>query len=121
MNAKDGVNLSGMTHETIEALFVCDEVYRGRGLRMVVTSANDHHDGPYHCMPDGSCRAFDLRLPSRMAHEAMGVEWTPVRYPFDESVHRELMEELGRDFDVVLERDAQNAWQWHIHVEHDPD
>lgn len=114
----DGVQLGGLTDETIRALFVCDRVYRQHGIEAVITSARDSHSDGLH--PEG--RAFDLRLPSRLVFEQILKEpWDRKKRDLDEIIEIELIETLGGEFDVTLERHHSNPFWWHIHVEWDPD
>lgn len=121
MRFKSGVDLAGCIPEIIQAMFVADRVLRDRGVEAVVTSARDSHDGPLHNCTDGTCRAFDLRLPSRLAFEqVIKRPWVPHKYDLDYSVASQLRGMLGDHFDVVLERHQQDPLEWHIHVEYDP-
>ncbi len=114
----DGVQLEGLTSETVCALFVCDRIYRQHGIEAVITSARDSHSDGLH--PEG--KAFDLRLPSRLVFERIFEEpWDRKKRDLDERIWVELIVALGQEFDVILERHQTNPWVWHIHVEHDPD
>ena len=120
MRYKDGVHLGGMTHATVVALFECDGIFRDCKIEMLVTSANDSHSGPLHCNPDGSCEAFDLRLPSRILASQRGEPWDEAVSDFDANIFGAIKGAVGSQFDVILESHQKNPWRWHIHVEHDP-
>jgi hypothetical protein len=116
----EGVVLAGMTTGTIEALVICDKVFSDESLDMMITSGNDSHSAAYHCMEDGSCQAFDLRLPSRLMVAKFGAgAWVPREYRLDQIIRDRLHDALPFPFQVVLERHQDNPYVWHIHVEED--
>lgn len=96
MLVKLGVTLIDLDDRLRRFLTRIDEVFKAYGLEAVITSGTDgeHMPGSLHYKG----RAIDLRLP-------------PINYVAQ--VMKKLKDVLGKDFDVVLEKD-------HIHVEHDP-
>jgi len=98
MRFKAGVSVVGLQPQIALALSVAESVYEDYDTELVVTSCNDgqHSYSSLHW----SGNAADIRtksLPKELWH----------------SVHSQLQEALGRDYDVVLESD-------HIHVEYQP-
>lgn len=98
MTLKAGVRITGVKPETVLALIVCDGVYRSLGYEMVVTSVCEgkHSRGSIHFVG----MAFDLRI-SNLRQESVPM------------IVSRMKDQLGQDFDVVLESD-------HVHVEFEP-
>ena len=96
MLIKLGVSIEKLNRKARRALQVVAEVFAEFGHEAVITSTYEGNHGPrsLHYAND----AFDVRLPPD------GVV----------KIVLELRERLGKDFDVVLEKD-------HIHIEHDPE
>jgi hypothetical protein len=98
MLLKLGVDISKLEYHCRKALGVVEKVWGSQGFaEPVITSTyeGNHSPGSLHYQN----RAFDVRLPG-----IGNLNVTAVRI---------LKEELGKDFDVVLEGD-------HIHIEYDP-
>lgn len=117
---KPGVKTADLTKCTKWGLFECEKVFAAYDLDMVVTSGNDgiHKQGSRH----NQNRAFDLRLPSRVVAKKYETPWKwDSRSPIDETICLRLQETLGSDFTIILELHQNNPWQWHIHIELDPD
>jgi hypothetical protein len=95
---KEGVNLQGVVWEMFWAAVVAEKVYKRYGQECVITSANDGKHGNKTLHHQG--KALDLRT------------WTVSGR--EHALAAELRNELGPDYDVVVESD-------HIHVEHDPE
>lgn len=92
------VNLNGLSVESLEALSTAARVWQRHGMSTItVTSANDgqHKTNSLHYKGD----AFDLR--THYLPDPLGIS-------------NELRDELGPDYDVVLEPD-------HLHIEYDPE
>jgi hypothetical protein len=98
---KGGVDLRGITPETVLGVLVAAQVYHDHGVPLVLTSVRDgkHMEGSMHYIG----AAVDCRLPSRYTGETRD----------DVRIRNELAEALGPQFDVLLEAD-------HIHLEFDP-
>jgi hypothetical protein len=99
LRLKDDVRVYGIRPEILLALIMADQVYTSFGIRETwVTSVSEgqHKAGSFHYKG----LAFDLRI-SNIPTAGLG------------AVHAKLKEVLGKDFDVLLEKD-------HIHVEYDP-
>lgn len=92
------VNPSTFSAPLVLALVVANEVYKEHGADLVITSGNDatHYNTSLHYAGE----AADLRIRD-LSVEVLG-EVTGV-----------IKKRLGRNFDVVLEKD-------HIHLEHQP-
>ena len=94
---KKGVRIRAMAPAVVLAIQVAAGVYHEYGLEtMVVTSICEGHHKRGSAHYTGN--AFDLRI------WGMGKP---------EQVTRDIGEDLGDEFDVILEKD-------HIHVEYDP-
>lgn len=95
MLIKAGVDISRLNREIRKALQVCNKVGCWYWDELVVTSTyeGNHSPGSLHYAND----AVDIRRPRQK----------------DKECRDELRRALGKDFDVVLERD-------HIHIEYDP-
>lgn len=98
MRLKEGVSVGGMGVEALLALVIAAEVYDSMGAELVVTSVKDGKHGEASLHYEG--KAVDLRI-----HNLV-----PLDVP---KVIEKLRKRLGREYDVVLEKD-------HIHVEFDP-
>jgi len=95
MLVKAGVDISRLNREIRRALAAAERIDWIGGDELVVTSTYDgnHSAGSLHYAND----AVDIRLPKSQILEYLA----------------ELKQALGRDYDVVLEKD-------HIHIEYDP-
>ena len=103
MLLKMGVSVRCLKREIRRALPIIEQVYKDvAGHEAIITSTNEgtHSPGSLHY----AGQAVDISLPG--AH-AMPKQTTPG------IVKDRLKKVLGRDYDVVLERN-------HIHVEYDP-
>lgn len=98
MELKPGVKLANLSPQIVLALTVADQLYRERGISLVVTSVSDskHGAGSLHY----SGQAADLRTRT-----------VPVKQR--QALRDAIARMLGAEFDVVLESD-------HIHIEYDP-
>jgi hypothetical protein len=98
MILKTGVRIAGIKPEAVVAMMVCEGAYRSLGYEMVVTSCveGQHSRGSIHYVG----MAFDLRI-SHLRPESVPI------------IVAKIKEQLGGDFDVVLESD-------HIHCEYEP-
>ena len=97
LSLKPGVLFEEIHERIVEALPTLERIYAHFGKTLVITSARDgkHKAGSLHY--EG--KAIDLRTR----------DFTPLRR---QDVHFECQNQLGVDFDVVLEKD-------HIHCEFD--
>ena len=97
MKIKPGVRLLGLRPELMLAVIAAETIYIQHGAEAVITSAVEgkHTRSSAHY----TGRAIDLRI-SNLQESAVHV------------VHQKLMDALGAEFDVLLEKD-------HIHVELD--
>ncbi len=121
MKLKRAVKLAGMTDPTLKSLVEVDRLVREEfALDIVVTSANDQPEAHSKNSRHGKGRAFDLRLPSRLVTEKFFGKWDKKIARIDKRVTERIRERLGASYDVILEDHQQTAWNWHIHVEHDP-
>jgi len=95
MKLKPGVRVSGIRAEMALAAYVAEGIWRDQGQELVITSITEgkHSRGSLHYQG----AAMDLRIWNIDAHRAQ----------------RDLLDRLGEDYDVVLERD-------HIHCEFQP-
>lgn len=100
MRLKQGVKLAGIKPETIMAVLVVDNIYKDHGRPEGVTITS---------ICDGK------HMPNSKHYSGEAID-TRTRY-FNRSKQKELTQDiknqLGSEFDVVLERD-------HIHIEFDP-
>ena len=98
MILKPGVKIQGIRPELLFALFVADKIYDRYGRVLVVTSLNDgqHSYGSFHY----NGLAADLRTRYFEADQL-------------DPIKKDLIEALGPDYDVVLEKD-------HFHIEFHP-
>ena len=106
---KKGINLSGMTTQTLFAMGVAEAVYESHDKTLWITSVNDgkhsktslHHSG----------NAFDCRT------------WNLETKEQAKQVRDEIKEALGVDFDVIYEHDHRNDSRTnnsHLHIEYQP-
>ena len=105
MLLKPGVRLKCLRREIRRALNVIEEVYINiAGHESIITSTDEgtHSPGSLHY----AGQAVDIALPG--AHNMYVRSTASVNV-----VVKKLKEMLGKDYDVVLEKD-------HIHVEYDP-
>lgn len=107
VSIKPGVKIAGMRPEILLAIIIADSVYSARRIPCVLTSVEDstlHKSTSLHYKG----LAVDIRLPSyyTLADQA-AVE------NLDELVSSAIARALGKEYDVVLEKD-------HIHIEYDP-
>jgi hypothetical protein len=98
MKLKEGVNLEGVSWRMFHAACVAEQIYKKYGVECVITSANDGKHGDKTLHHKGL--ALDLRTWNLGGREMQ--------------VSVELAAALGKDYDVVLEKD-------HIHMEYDPE
>ena len=118
MTLKPGVKLSGIDGPAIVAAIVADQVYAAHGLEMVWTSALDGRHSATSLHYKG--KAIDARLPSRCDPTPGRPAPTAFDLELDKRVTRDIQEQLGPEFDVVLETHQPERLNWHIHIEHDP-
>lgn len=105
MILKKGVSLEGVTEVTRKAIEDVDLVYRHSGIKLVITSGTEGHDGDgihkkgskHYTGEAFDCRTFNI----------------PGTHQAKMDIYNTIKRVLGKDFDVVLEKD-------HIHVEFDP-
>lgn len=98
MKLKDGVSLEGVQWQMFAAAVKAEAVYKRYGYELTITAGTDGQHGVHSLHYTGlalDCRTRDV--------EAAQVP----------RLQREIAQELGKDYDVVLESD-------HIHVEYDP-
>ncbi len=97
MRIKEGVRIAGARPELLFGLLVAEDVFRGRGFDLIVTSVleGNHHAGSLHYK--------GLAADVRTRHLPEGMKRV---------LHDELQTALGTDWDVVLESD-------HLHLEYD--
>lgn len=99
MKLKSGVRLADLSPQMVLAALIVDQLCGGQSM---ITSANDskHRDASLHYKG----RALDFRT-----HDYAG----------DKHLLRDnVKEQLGADFDIVLE--AEGTDNEHLHVEYDP-
>lgn len=99
LSLKPGVRFESIHEKIIEALPKVERIYRTFGRDLVITSARDgrHMAGSKHYTGE----AIDTRTRYFSSLQRPDVHW-------------EVQNELGPDYDVVLEKD-------HIHIEYDPE
>ncbi len=97
MNIKDGASVQGVQWQMFHAALVAEQVYKKFGAECVITAGTDgkHMEGSLHYK---GC-ALDIRTWNVAGRELQ--------------VKVELQQKLGKDYDVVLEKD-------HVHIEWDP-
>ena len=97
MNIKEGASLEGVQWQMFHAALVAEQVYKKFGAECVITAGTDgkHMEGSLHYKG----RALDLRTFNVAGKELQ--------------VKVALQQALGKDYDVVIEKD-------HIHCEYDP-
>lgn len=95
---KAGVRLRGLTPQSMLAIYIVDGVYRELGYHTVITSCNDRKHSR------GSLHYVGLAVDFRTRH---------LREGDDKIVQRQVVRNLGDEYDVVLEID-------HLHVEYQP-
>ena len=97
MILKDGVKIANMKPQLILGIMCAMDIYRKHGQELVITSLDDsvHGKDTLH----GQGLAVDFRTNYFIPEEAKKVCY-------------EISIRLGKDFDVVLEKD-------HIHLEYD--
>ena len=97
---KPGVNLSGIRPEMVLAVFVVVSVYEEHGWVCTITSATD-----------------GVHMPGSLHVRGQACDFRTKDFPNQPGGAHQLADQisacLGRDFDVVLEKD-------HLHVEFDP-
>lgn len=103
LTLKKGVVITSLCDEMVYALWRFVSVFDGHGLECIVTSGADstHKPGSLHYKG----RALDFRTKHIPAEQR-------------KLVLRDLQEELGEDFDVLLE--GVGKPNEHLHVEYDP-
>ena len=104
MRLKPGVRLKNLQPQTVLAMLVTESVFYEFGVPFVVTSVDDGQHGLVTL--HGTGRAFDART---KYEELNGRE---------QMLRAKVQEELGPDFDVVIE--AVGEEREHLHVEFDP-
>lgn len=97
MELKQGASLENVQWQMFHAAIVAEQIYKKFGAECVITAGTDgkHMEGSLHYK---GC-ALDMRTWNVAGRELQ--------------VKVELQQALGKDYDVVLEKD-------HIHVEWDP-
>lgn len=103
MRLKPGVRLVGLQPQIVLAMLVTEGVYWELGHEFVVTSCNDSKHGDKSLHYEG--RAFDARS-----------KHVPVDHK--QLLLDRLREQLGADFDVLMEFVGKD--NEHLHVEYDP-
>lgn len=99
LKIKDGVDLSGVRSEMFFAATVIDQVYEDHGVKYCfITSAKDGKHG------FGSLHYVGLALDFRVRNVPEEVR---------ESIHKEIVKRLGKQYDVLLK-------STHIHAEFQP-
>lgn len=103
MKLKPGVKLAGLQPQIAVALTIARDAYNDIGVELIVTSCNDskHSDTSLHYKG----RAADCRTHT-------------VPRPLLNALVTRLKENLGFEFDVVLE--GEKTANEHIHIEYDP-
>lgn len=104
MRFKPGVNPFGITPELILGLMIADGIYSDLNINMTITSLNDSIHGvksKHWIGSAGDIRTRDL----------------PGDIDPDE-VRKEIAENVGSDYDVLLE--SKGTPNEHIHIEYDP-
>ena len=99
MKLKKGVSLRNIRPQINVALAIANDVYADRGYELVVTSVNDGKHSTTSLHYDGA--AADLRT-RHLGDQTIAI-----------GIVENLREQLGPDFDVILESD-------HIHLEWQP-
>lgn len=111
MDIKKGASLEGIKPEAKHAIEVIDKIYIANGADLTITSGTEGHvgDGVH---TDKSLHytgyAFDCRIWVFKNQMHGQTDMKKVN-----AVAKQIREELGRDYDVLVEHD-------HIHVEYDP-
>lgn len=102
MKLKPGVKLKGLTAQMLMGVIVIGDTYAGFGAECTMTSCNDgkHSEASLHY----SGNAVDTRTKDFAGDKHL--------------LLAKLKENLGSDFDVVLE--AEGEENEHIHTEYDP-
>ena len=98
MKLKDGVNVIGLRPEMLLATIAADRIWTAAGQTLVITSALDGKHS-FSSLHYAGC-ALDFRTHYFTQTEA-------------ESAVRSLKEAMGKQYDVILEKD-------HCHVEFQP-
>jgi phospholipase C len=98
MILKPGVKIANLKPQLLIAIIIADNVYSAHKQELVITSVDDSKHGSTTL--HGSGNAFDCRTSYFTKAEQM-------------TVHSEIKNKCGDNFDVILELD-------HIHIEHDP-
>lgn len=98
INKDDSVNTLGLHYKMRPVFIYADEIWKDLGETCVCTSAIDGKHSKYSLHYFGCAVDFRTRYFTEMQ------KLTAERY---------LKEKLGKDYDVVLEKD-------HMHVEYDP-
>ncbi len=111
MDIKKGASLEGIKPETKHAIEVVDKIYIANGANLTVTSGTEGHPGDgvhKHTSLHYTGNAFDCRIWVFKNASNGSTNMTKVN-----AVAKQIREELGRDYDVLVESD-------HIHIEYDP-
>ena len=102
MRLKAGVRLADLSPQIVLAAIIVQEVYRERGGKTTITSANDGTHGTLSLHYNGN--ALDFR--------------TKDFYGNKQALLLDLKERLGENFDVLLEDEGKP--NEHVHLEYDP-
>ena len=102
MRLKVGVKLTDLQPQMVLAAMIVQEVYRERGGKATITSANDGTHGTLSLHYKGM--ALDLRTKDFEGNK--------------QALVLEIKDRLGEDFDVILEDEGKP--NEHLHCEYDP-
>ena len=112
VRTKTGVSLDNTHQRIFLAIAIAAKLWEAHGVDLVITGANEtgHHTNPdptkqFHRLPDGSCKAVDLRswnLPPTLRSQML----------------TDLRKALGPGYDVLYERPGEQGE--HYHIEWDP-
>jgi len=99
MKLKKGVKLAGIQPEIVAIFLPIEHIAHEFGIELIITSVNDsnHSENSLHY----TGYAIDIRIRELYSYN--------IRIDFRNAI----AEEIGNEFDVVLESD-------HIHIEFDP-
>ncbi len=100
MKVKRGVSLRGIKWQIFLACIVAESVYNRSGYELIITSGSE------------GIHKFDTHA------DGWGVDWRtqfvpPIPVDVQKAIVKQIQDELGSEYDVILESD-------HIHCEYDP-
>lgn len=98
MLLKTGVSLKNLQPQIVVAILIAYDVYSAADYSLVITSASDST----HC--NNSLHSHGLAIDLRIKN---------IPFATILAITKEIKQDLGNEFDVVLESD-------HIHIEYDP-